>query len=132
MNTAWRKRRRVDPMPAPEALTVGEMIDFITFIARTPHDYLAQPEVAQMYTRRDMALSASPGWKAFQEWRDIEHHRKAPLEAARELLALLVDRLRRPSEELRLMRLSDAVHLIGQPDRLAPENKPPRWTPRTP
>jgi hypothetical protein len=117
--------RRVDPMPDPETITVGEMIDFLTFIARTPHDRLAVPEIGQMYLRRNMVLSASPGWKAFEHWRDIEHHRKRPPEAANELLALLVERLRKPSRELRLMPLLDAVRLIDQPEAagiVAPRN----------
>jgi hypothetical protein len=115
--------RRVDPMPEPEAITVGEMIDFITFIARASQEFpylLAMPEVGQQCNRREMVLSASPGWKAFQEWRDIEHHRKTPLEAANELLALLVGRFRKPSKELRLMPLLDAFYLLGQPETASP------------
>jgi hypothetical protein len=112
--------RRVDPMPDPEKISVGEMIDFITFVARTPQAWLAIPEIGQQYIRRNSVLSASPGWKAFQEWRDIEHHRKTPLEAANELLALLVDRQRRKSDELRLMPLLEAVRLLSQPAAASP------------
>jgi hypothetical protein len=116
--------RRVDPMPDPEKLTVGEMIDFIAFIARVSHqdfqELLAMPEVRQQCNRREIVLSASPGWKAFEQWRDIEHHRKTPLEAANELLALLVDRLHEPSKELRLMPLLAAVHLLGQLETVSP------------
>jgi hypothetical protein len=109
--------RRVDPMPDPEKLTVGETIDFITFITNTSQGFsylLEMPEVRQQYNDRNKVLFASPGWRAFQEWRDIEHHRKSPLEAANELLALLVERLHKPSQELRQMRLLDAVRLLEQ------------------
>ena len=100
--------QRVDPMPDPQNINVRETIDFVDFIARVSKDFqylLAMPEIGQQYNRREMVLSASPGWKAFLEWKDIEHHRKTPLEAAKELLAVLVDRLRMPSAELRLMPL---------------------------
>jgi hypothetical protein len=117
--------RRVDPMPDPETLTVGEMIDFVTFFARTPQDWRAMPEIGQAFARRDKVLSTSPGWKAFVDWKDVEHHRKTPVEAAKELLALLVDRLRKPSEELRLTSLLDAVRLLGQSDAAIPL-APPR------
>jgi hypothetical protein len=112
--------RRVDPMPDPEKINVGELIDFLTLIARTPQDWLAVPEVGQAILRRDRVLSASPGWKAFEAWRDVEHHRKTAFEAAKELLALLVERLRRPSEELRLMPLLDAVRLISETATVSP------------
>jgi hypothetical protein len=117
--------RRVDPMPDPNAITVGQTIDFVDLIARTPQGWLAKPEIGQMIMRRELVLSASAGWKAFKKWSDIEHHRKTPLEAAKELLALLVDRLRRPPDELRLMPLLEAVRLICQPEAAG---RPPSGT----
>jgi hypothetical protein len=108
--------RRVDPMPDPSVITVGQTIDFVDLIARTPQDWVANPEIGQMIMSRELVLSASPGWKAFKKWSDIEHHRRAPLAAAKELLALLVDRLRRPSDELRLMPLLEAVGIVCQPE----------------
>jgi len=111
-------------MPDPQRITVGEMIDFVTLIDRTPQDWLAMPEIGQMVIRREKVLSASPGWRAFNDWKDVEHHRKTPLEAAKELLALLVERLRKPSEQLRLMPLLAAVRLLGQLDAAGPPDAP--------
>jgi hypothetical protein len=111
--------RRVDPMPDPNELTVGQMIDFLTFNSRTPQNLLAIPEVNQMYVRREMILSQSAGFKAFGQWRDIEVHRLSVIDAANELLARLVERLRKPSKEIRAMRLLDAVHQIDDAEALS-------------
>jgi hypothetical protein len=118
--------RRVDPMPDPENLTVGETIVFATFFASVSQHLLAMPEVRQQYNRRFIVLSKSPGWRAFEEWKDVKHHRKTPLEAAEELLALLWDRLGKPSKELRLMRLLDAVQLVDRPNAARAKTSTPR------
>jgi hypothetical protein len=109
--------RRSDQMPDPDALTVGQMIDFITFLSRTPMEWLANPIIGQKYNRRDVVLLASPGWKAFLDWKDRARlHRRSRLEAAEELLNLVGERTGKLTREMRSTPLMEAVRLLDQPE----------------
>ena len=64
-------------------------------------------------------LENSQGFREFLGWKDIDFHRGSHAEAARELLARLVERFSKRSNELRQMPLLDAVRLLTQPENFA-------------
>ena len=110
------RARLADPMPDPDVLTVGEMIKFITFLSRTPMEWLANPIIGQQYNRRDVVLLASPGWKAFLDWKDRARlHRLSRLEAAERLRDEVGERTAMLTREIESMPLMDAVRLLEQP-----------------
>jgi hypothetical protein len=116
--------RQADPMPDPGALTVGELIKFITFLSRTPTEWLATPIIGQQCNRREVVLLASPGWKAFLDWKDRARlHRLSRVEAAEALLNLVGERTGKLTREIESMPLLDAVRLLEQP--AAPPVGPP-------
>jgi hypothetical protein len=114
--------RRVDlsRLPEPEKLTVGDLIDILTFLAGNPQVGRPDPSISQMCNRRDLLLSASPGFRVFLDWKSLEFHRGTPVEAAPELEARLVERLRKPSEVVRLMPLMDALLRLAQSKAASP------------
>jgi hypothetical protein len=105
---------RTEPLPNPETLTVDEMIKLITFVDRTGQMIGIHPVIYIQWSRRSDVLNKSFAFQEFMEWNDLDFHRGTRIEAAHEFLARLVDRLRRPSKEIRPMLLSDAVQLINQ------------------
>ena len=60
--------RRVDRLPDPEKLTVGDLIKVISFMFRTPPNWRAFPVINDQLLRRQMMLSASPGWNALEKF----------------------------------------------------------------
>jgi hypothetical protein len=111
---------RTERLPASESLTVGEMIDLVTVLDRTPNLAAGYPALDLQLFRRSEVLRKSEGFQGFLAWKDIRFHRGTVIEAAKEFLALLVDRFQKPSDELRQMVLLDAVCLLTQPDKAPP------------
>ncbi|MGO9600993.1 MAG: hypothetical protein ACLP7Q_23675 [Isosphaeraceae bacterium] len=120
---------RTEQLPASESLTVGEMIDLVTVLDRLRSFAVLYPSLALQLFRRDEVLRKSEGFQGFLVWKDIKFHRGTVIEAAKEFLALLVDRFQKRSEELRQMPLLDAVRLLTQPENapkhIERENNPP-------
>ncbi len=123
---------RTERLPASESLTVGEMIDLVTVLDRMHNLIAVHPVIRLQYFRRDEVLGNSQGYQEFLGWKDIDFHRGTLAEAARELLARLVERFRKRSDELRQMPLLDAVRLLAQPENAANhiegENRPSEAT----
>ncbi len=109
---------RTEQLPASESLTVGEMIELVTVLDRTPNFGAGYPALALQLFRRDEVLRKSEGFREFLAWKDIEFHRGTALEAALEFLARLVDRFRKRSDDLKQMLVLDALRALE-------ESKPP-------
>ena len=115
--------RRVDPMPDPENLTVGEMIDFITFIARVSREFqylLPTPEVREQYLCRQSVLSASPGFREFKKWCQRTRGRDSSVELAQEFRGEVCKRLDGDFDDVNPLPLLDAVRLFRQPEAVSP------------
>ena len=123
--------RRVDPMPDPEKITVGEMIDFITFIARTSLEFpylLAQPGLASSTIAARRYYRPALGGRSFRIGGTLSIAENPPWMQRRNCLPCWWIDLTLPSEELRIMPLLDAVRLLSQPeaDAASPSGTPAR------
>ena len=90
------------------------MIELITIVDRSHQMIGSHPVIYIQWSRRNDVLNKSLGFQEFMGWKDLDFHRGTRIEAAHEFLARLVDRLRKPSKEIRPMLLSEAVQIINQ------------------
>ncbi len=117
--------RLADPMPDPAELAVSQLIDFLVFVERAFPILSTSPIVRDQYVRRENTLSNSQGFKDFTEWRKVAPlHRMSPTEAAKELLARLVD-IGVPMSEANATRVADAIVRVGQPN--LPPKRESKW-----
>jgi hypothetical protein len=116
--------RRVDPMPDPEALTLGELIDLLTVLEQSQPLMAEDPVIRDQVIRREMVLLSNPGFKAFLDWKAAARlQRLSPAMAARELLTRLGEQTGKADRELRLLPILSAEQLLEPGE--APSTKVP-------
>jgi hypothetical protein len=121
---------RTEPLPDPATLTVGDMIKVFTFLARTPPESGARPAIGQMLLRRNMLLSASPGWQAFENWVQRKHGCSVTIEIAQAFRGELCRLLGKDFDEIEALPLLESVHQLERPETVSPpaaprEDQPP-------
>jgi hypothetical protein len=116
---------RTEPLPNPATLTVGDMIKAFTFLSRTPPEWRKQPAIGQMLLRREMMLSASAGWRAFEKWVQRKHGCHVTIEIAQAFRGELCRLLGKDFDEIEAIPLLESVHQLEHPESARPP-APPR------
>jgi hypothetical protein len=118
--------RARDPLPDPDRLTVGEMMDVLR-VMEGAYALIGTSKIFfEQYHRRERLLGENPGFKAFKRWANSVLGTHPTSEAAEEFLSRLARQIQGTFEEAREMRLLDAVELLS-PSRTAglPSDLPP-------
>jgi pimeloyl-ACP methyl ester carboxylesterase len=116
--------QRLDPMPDPETLSVGEMIDLLTVQERAWPLIGTSKIVFDQYNRRDAVRSASSGFLAFEKWVQRTYGRHASIETALEFRGELCRSLGKDFPEANAMPLLDAVRQLELPEAVSGSRSP--------
>jgi hypothetical protein len=116
---------RTEPLPNPATLTVGDMIKVFTVLSSAPPDWRKQPAIGQMLLRREMLLSASPGWRAFEKWVQRKHGCYVTIKIAQDFRGELCRLLGKDFDAIEALPLLESAHQLEHSETARPP-APPR------
>jgi nucleoside phosphorylase len=105
--------RRCDPLPEPDCLTVGEMIDALRVQAMVYPIIGTSKIFFEQWNRREELLKASLGFWEFRSWAQRKHGQHASVEIAEAFRGRLATHLGRDFDEIEQMPLLEAARELA-------------------